>query len=41
MTMERPAFKITESKPGSDVASEYAAAMAASYLVFKDKGIFY
>lgn len=37
MTMARPAFKITESRPGSDVASEYAAAMAASYLVFKDK----
>merc|ERR1712137_487634 len=35
MTMARPAFKITESKPGSDVAGETAAAMAAGYLVFK------
>lgn len=37
MTMARPAFKITSSKPGSDVAAEYAAAMAAGYLAFKDK----
>lgn len=37
MTMERPAFKITESNPGSDIAAEYAAAMAAGYMVFKDK----
>ncbi|KAL3861575.1 hypothetical protein ACJMK2_007601 [Sinanodonta woodiana] len=34
MTMARPSFKITESKPGSDVAGETAAAMAAGYLVF-------
>ncbi|WAR15156.1 GUN4-like protein, partial [Mya arenaria] len=33
--MARPAFKITETKPGSDVAGETAAAMAAGYLVFK------
>ena len=33
--MARPAYKITESKPGSDVAGETAAAMAAGYLVFK------
>ncbi|XP_060582482.1 endoglucanase A-like [Ruditapes philippinarum] len=35
MKMPRPAFKITESKPGSDVAGETAAAMAAGSLVFK------
>ena len=29
-------FKITESCPGSDVAAETAAALAASYLIFKD-----
>ncbi|CAG5118659.1 unnamed protein product [Candidula unifasciata] len=37
MTMKRPAFKITAAKPGSDIAMEYAAAMAAGYLVFKSK----
>ncbi|XP_069111328.1 endoglucanase E-4-like [Argopecten irradians] len=37
MTMARPAFQVNSSKPGSDVAGEYAAAMAAGYLVFKDK----
>ncbi len=35
MTMARPAYKITASCPGSDVAGETAAAMAASSLVFK------
>jgi hypothetical protein len=39
MRMDRPAFKITASKPGSDVAAEYAAAMAVGSIVFKDKGI--
>ena len=38
MTMARPAFKVDSSNPGSDVAGEYAAAMAAGYLVFKEKG---
>ncbi|XP_061163624.1 endoglucanase 4-like [Saccostrea echinata] len=37
MTMSRPAFKITASRPGSDIAAEYAAAFAVSYLVFKEK----
>ncbi|XP_033764174.1 endoglucanase G-like [Pecten maximus] len=37
MKMVRPAFKVDATKPGSDVAGEYAAAMAAGYLVFKDK----
>lgn len=36
MTMERPAFKITESKPGSDLAGETAAALAAASILFKD-----
>lgn len=27
-----------DTKPGSDVAGEYAAAMAAGYLVFKERG---
>ena len=35
MTMARPAYKITETNPGSDVAGETAAAMAAGYLAFK------
>ena len=34
MTMDRPAYKITASCPGSDVAGETAAAMAASSMVF-------
>ncbi|XP_035829206.1 endoglucanase 4 [Aplysia californica] len=37
MTMPRPSYKITASRPGSDVAMETAAAMSAGYLVFKDK----
>lgn len=37
MTMDRPAFKITASKPGSDVAAEYAAAMAVGSMVFKER----
>ena len=35
MTMTRPAFKITPQKPGSDLAAETAAALAASSIVFK------
>ncbi|XP_013069522.2 endoglucanase 4 [Biomphalaria glabrata] len=37
MTMPRPAFKITTSKPGSEVAMETAAAFAAGSLAFKTK----
>ncbi|XP_052083221.1 endoglucanase G-like [Mytilus californianus] len=37
MQMDRPAFKITETNPGSDVAAEYAAAMAVGSMVFKEK----
>nr|XP_002731295.1 PREDICTED: uncharacterized protein LOC100368972 [Saccoglossus kowalevskii] len=36
MTMERPAFKIDADNPGSDLAGNAAAALAASYLIFKD-----
>jgi endoglucanase len=35
MQMERPAYKIDASCPGSDLAGETAAAMAASSIVFK------
>lgn len=38
MPVDRPAFKITASKPGSDIAAEYAAAMAVGSIVFKRKG---
>ncbi|XP_046344335.2 endoglucanase 4-like isoform X1 [Haliotis rufescens] len=37
MTMARPAYKITASSPGSDVAGQTAAAMAAGSIAFKDK----
>lgn len=36
MTMARPSYKVDSSKPGSDVAAEAAAAMAAASIVFKD-----
>ncbi|XP_066989121.1 uncharacterized protein [Macrobrachium rosenbergii] len=36
MTMYRPAFKLTTSKPGSDLAGETAAALAATSILFKD-----
>ncbi len=35
MPMARPAFSITPSKPGSDVAGETAAALAAASILFK------
>jgi hypothetical protein len=34
MTMPRPAFKIDEERPGSDLAGEAAAALAAASIVF-------
>ncbi|XP_071109686.1 uncharacterized protein [Haliotis cracherodii] len=37
MTMARPSYKIDASKPGSDVAGETAAAMAAGSIAFKTK----
>nr|AXQ39837.1 beta-1,4-endoglucanase [Loboptera decipiens] len=36
MTMERPAYKIDTSNPGSDLAAETAAAFAAASIVFKN-----
>ncbi len=35
MTMQRPAFKIDPSNPGSDLAGESAAALAAASMVFQ------
>ena len=34
MTMARPAYKITQAKPGSDLAAETAAALAAASIAF-------
>ncbi|CAM1343945.1 glycoside hydrolase family 9 protein [Tenacibaculum amylolyticum] len=36
MPMTRPAYKITTAKPGSDLAGETAAALAAASMVFAD-----
>ncbi|XP_076065257.1 endoglucanase E-4-like [Oratosquilla oratoria] len=36
MTMERPALKITKEKPGSELAGETAAALAAASILFMD-----
>jgi len=36
MTYEYPSYKIDTSGPGSDLAAETAATLAAAYLVFKD-----
>nr|AGP76406.1 endo-beta-1,4-glucanase 1 [Globitermes sulphureus] len=36
MTMARPAYKIDTSRPGSDLAGETAAALAATSIVFKN-----
>jgi len=36
MTMSRPAYKIDTSRPGSDLAGETAAALAAASIVFKN-----
>ncbi|XP_006822158.1 endoglucanase A-like [Saccoglossus kowalevskii] len=41
MTMERPAFKVNETNPGTDVVCATAAAMAAISVVFKDRDPFY
>nr|XP_006822155.1 PREDICTED: uncharacterized protein LOC102805135 [Saccoglossus kowalevskii] len=37
MTMDRPAYKVDEDNPGSDVVGGTAAAMAAIAFVFKDR----
>lgn len=34
MTMERPIYKIDRTRPGSEVAAETAAALAAASMVF-------
>ena len=36
MTMNRPAFKITTNKPGSDLAGETSAALAAASILFAE-----
>ena len=36
MTMPRPAYHITESGPGSDLAGETAAALAAASMVYRE-----
>ena len=36
--MFRPSFKIDAEAPGSDLAGEAAAAMAAASIGFRDKG---
>jgi len=38
MTMDRPAWSITASKPGSDLAGETAAALAAGSIYFSRRG---
>jgi len=37
MTMARPAMKIDAANPGSELAGETAAALAAGYMVFKER----
>ena len=41
MTMARPAFKITPQKPGSDLAAETAAALAAASIAFRSSDVSY
>jgi hypothetical protein len=36
MTTSRQAYKVDRERPGSDVAGETAAAMAAASMVFRD-----
>ncbi len=38
MTMDRPAYKITQSEPGSDLAGETAACLAAASIFYKSVG---
>lgn len=38
MTMERPTYSIDANNPGSDVAAETAAAMAAASIFFRNQG---
>lgn len=39
--MSRPAYKIDRNKPGSDLAAETAAAMAAGSMVFREENLNY
>ena len=39
MTMERPSFSLGTGNPGSDLAGETAAALAAASMAFRDTGI--
>ncbi|XP_072172400.1 LOW QUALITY PROTEIN: endoglucanase 1-like [Diadema setosum] len=41
LTIARPAWKITESNPGSDLAGETAASLAAASIVFRDSDLSY
>jgi hypothetical protein len=41
MTMKRPAFKVSKNSPGTDLAAETAAAMAAGSLAFRTKNPLY
>jgi len=41
MNMDRPGYKITASGPGSDLAGETAAALAATSILFKDSDAAY
>ena len=41
MTTPRQAYKIDTSNPGSDLAGETAAAMAAASIVFKQSNLDY
>ena len=36
MTISRPSYKINSQNPGSDLAGETAAALAAASIAFKD-----
>lgn len=41
MTMARPAFKVDQNKPGTEVAGEAAAALAAAHILFKNEDATY
>lgn len=41
MSTSRPVYKVTSSNPGSDIAAETAAALAAASLVFRHADVHY
>jgi endoglucanase len=41
MTVERPAYSLTPSRPGSDCAGESAAALASASLLFRESDLAY